>query len=76
MTEAGSVMTMSLAFAKEGFGIKSGGCGTIMRNSEMKIVCPQTGVSLPRNRTGEICIRSFQMMKGTIMLCLFVYFLI
>ncbi|KAL4035905.1 hypothetical protein IC575_004615 [Cucumis melo] len=64
MTEAGSVMTMSLAFAKEGFGIKSGGCGTIMRNSEMKIVCPQTGVSLPRNRTGEICIRSFQMMKG------------
>lgn len=65
MTEAGSVMTMSLAFVKEGFGIKSGGCGTIMRNSEMKILNLQTGESLPRNQTGEICIRSSQMMKGT-----------
>lgn len=65
MTESGSAMTMSLAFAKERFEIKSGGCGTLMRNSEMKIVNPQTGASLPRNQAGEICIRSPQIMKGT-----------
>ncbi|XP_038878634.1 4-coumarate--CoA ligase 1-like [Benincasa hispida] len=64
MTESGSAMTMSLAFAKEGFEIKSGGCGTIMRNTEMKIINPQTGASLPRNQAGEICIKSLQIMKG------------
>ncbi|XP_022135247.1 4-coumarate--CoA ligase 1-like, partial [Momordica charantia] len=63
MTE-GLVFTMSLAFAKERFEVKSGACGTLMRNSEMKIINPQTGASLPRNQPGEICIRSTQFMKG------------
>lgn len=65
MTEAGSVLSMCLAFAKEPFEIKSGACGTVVRNAEMKIVHPDTGISLPRNQAGEICIRGAQIMKGT-----------
>ncbi|CAN4088635.1 unnamed protein product [Withania somnifera] len=64
MTEAGPVLAMCLAFAKEPFEIKSGACGTVVRNAEMKIVDPDTGCSLPRNQSGEICIRGDQIMKG------------
>ncbi|KAF5932638.1 hypothetical protein HYC85_028809 [Camellia sinensis] len=64
MTEAGPVLAMCLAFAKEPFEIKSGACGTVVRNAEMKIVVPDTGFSLPRNQPGEICIRGDQIMKG------------
>ncbi|KAJ9567921.1 hypothetical protein OSB04_003887 [Centaurea solstitialis] len=66
MTEAGPVLAMCLAFAKEPFEIKSGACGTVVRNAEMKIVDPDTGASLPRNQRGEICIRGDQIMKGYI----------
>ncbi|KAJ6713903.1 4-COUMARATE--COA LIGASE 2-LIKE [Salix viminalis] len=64
MTEAGPVLAMCLAFAKEPFDIKPGACGTVVRNAEMKIVDPETGASLPRNQPGEICIRGDQIMKG------------
>ncbi|GAU16187.1 hypothetical protein TSUD_298180 [Trifolium subterraneum] len=64
MTEAGPVLTMSLAFAKEAVNVKPGACGTVVRNAEMKIVDPETGNSLPRNQSGEICIRGDQIMKG------------
>ncbi|XP_045807058.1 4-coumarate--CoA ligase 1-like [Trifolium pratense] len=64
MTEAGPVLTMSLAFAKEAVTVKPGACGTVVRNAEMKIVDPETGNSLPRNQSGEICIRGDQIMKG------------
>ncbi|KAM0942820.1 putative acid--thiol ligase [Dioscorea sansibarensis] len=64
MTEAGPVLSMCLAFAKEPFEIKSGSCGTVVRNAEMKVVDPETGLSLPRNQPGEICIRGDQIMKG------------
>ncbi|RAL41428.1 hypothetical protein DM860_010222 [Cuscuta australis] len=64
MTEAGPVLSMCLAFAKEPFEIKSGACGTVVRNAEMKILDPDTGASLTRNRPGEICIRGDQIMKG------------
>ncbi|KAK9099906.1 hypothetical protein Scep_023336 [Stephania cephalantha] len=64
MTEAGPVLSMCLAFAKEPFDIKSGSCGTVVRNAEMKIVDPETELSLPRNKRGEICIRGSQIMKG------------
>ncbi|XP_016442478.1 4-coumarate--CoA ligase 2-like [Nicotiana tabacum] len=64
MTEAGSVLAMCLAFAKEPFEIKSGACGTVIRNAEVKIVDLNTGSSLPRNKSGEICIRGDQIMKG------------
>lgn len=64
MTEAGSVLAMCLAFAKEPFEIKSGSCGTVVRNADMRIVDPDTGSSLPRNQPGEICIRGDQIMKG------------
>ncbi|KAJ0790271.1 4-coumarate--CoA ligase 2 [Helianthus annuus] len=66
MTEAGPVLAMCLAFAKEPFEIKSGACGTVVRNAEMKIVDPDTGATLPRNQRGEICIRGDQIMKGYI----------
>ncbi|CAN1813487.1 4-coumarate--CoA ligase 2 [Linum perenne] len=64
MTEAGPVLSMCLAFAKEPFEIKAGSCGTVVRNAEMKIVDPETGSSLPKNQRGEICIRGHQIMKG------------
>ncbi|KAH9305050.1 hypothetical protein KI387_009454, partial [Taxus chinensis] len=64
MTETGPVITMSLAFAKKPFPMKSGSCGTLVRNSEMKIIDPHTGLSLPHNQHGEICIRGPQIMKG------------
>ncbi|KAL0464018.1 UNVERIFIED_CONTAM: 4-coumarate--CoA ligase 1 [Sesamum latifolium] len=64
MTEAGPVLAMCLAFAKEPFEIKSGACGTVVRNAEMKILDVETGASLPRNQPGEICIRGDQIMKG------------
>lgn len=66
MTEAGPVLSMCLAFAKEPFEIKSGACGTVVRNAEMKIVEPETGASLGRNQSGEICIRGDQIMKGNL----------
>jgi len=64
MTEAGPVLSMCLAFAKEPFRVKSGACGTVVRNAELKIVDPDTGRSLARNLPGEICIRGQQIMKG------------
>jgi 4-coumarate--CoA ligase len=64
MTEAGPVLAMCLAFAKEPYEIKSGACGTVVRNAEMKIIDPDTSASLPRNQAGEICIRGSQIMKG------------
>ena len=63
MTEA--VLAMNLAFAKEPCETKSGACGTVVRNAEMKIVNPDTGASLPRNQSGEICIRGCRIMEGT-----------
>lgn len=65
MTEAGPVLSMCLAFAKEPFEVKSGSCGTVVRNAELKIIDPETGFSLSRNQPGEICIRGNQIMKGT-----------
>ncbi|KAM1019182.1 hypothetical protein ACFX14_040632 [Malus domestica] len=64
MTEAGPVLSMCLAFANEPFEMKSGACGTVVRNAEMKIVDPDMGASLPRNQAGKICIRGSQIMKG------------
>ncbi|KAF9613909.1 hypothetical protein IFM89_012457 [Coptis chinensis] len=64
MTEAGPVLSMCLAFAKEPLDIKSGSCGTVVRNAEMKIIDIENGTSLPRNESGEICIRGDQIMKA------------
>lgn len=65
MTEAGPVLSMCLGFAKESFPTKSGSCGTVVRNAELKVVDPETGRSLSYNQPGEICIRGQQIMKGT-----------
>ncbi|XP_024545356.1 4-coumarate--CoA ligase 1-like [Selaginella moellendorffii] len=64
MTEAGPLISMSLAFAKTPFAIKSGSCGTIVRNTEAKIVDTETGESLAYGVCGEICLRGPQIMKG------------
>ncbi|KAK2972857.1 hypothetical protein RJ640_028385 [Escallonia rubra] len=64
MTEAGPVLTMSAAFAKQPFPTKSGSCGTVVRNAELKVIDPETGCSLGYNQPGEICIRGTQIMKG------------
>nr|ABY60842.1 4-coumarate CoA ligase 1 [Ruta graveolens] len=64
MTEAGPVLSMCLSFAKEPFETKSGSCGTVVRNAELKVIHLLTGSSLPCNQPGEICIRGAQIMKG------------
>lgn len=64
MTEAGPVLSMCLGFAKQPFPTKSGSCGTVVRNAELKVIDPETGASLPHNQPGEICIRGSQIMKG------------
>ncbi|WCJ27795.1 4-coumarate--CoA ligase [Euphorbia peplus] len=64
MTEAGPVVAMCLAFAKQPFPTKSGSCGTVVRNAELKVIDPETGLSLSYNQPGEICIRGHQIMKG------------
>ncbi|XP_013624266.1 PREDICTED: 4-coumarate--CoA ligase 4-like [Brassica oleracea var. oleracea] len=63
MTESATV-AKSLSFAKNLYKTKSGACGTVIRNADMKVVDTITGVSLPRNKSGEICIRGDQLMKG------------
>uniref|UniRef100_A0A0D6R5H0 4-coumarate--CoA ligase n=1 Tax=Araucaria cunninghamii TaxID=56994 RepID=A0A0D6R5H0_ARACU len=64
MTEAGPVLAMNLVFAKEPFPVKSGSCGTVVRNAQIKILDTETGASLPHNQAGEICIRGPEIMKG------------
>nr|AAS48417.1 4-coumaroyl-coenzyme A ligase [Allium cepa] len=64
MTEAGPVISMCPGFAKHPTQAKSGSCGTIVRNAELKVMDPETGFSLGRNLPGEICIRGPQIMKG------------
>lgn len=64
MTEAGPVLSMSMAFALDPERVKPGSCGTVVRNAEMKVVDPESGVSLPAGEAGEICIRGPQIMKG------------
>nr|AIY34667.1 4-coumarate:CoA ligase-like protein [Albuca bracteata] len=64
MTEAGPVISMCPAFAKHPTPAKSGSCGTVVRNAELKVMDPETGLSLGRNHPGEICIRGPQIMKG------------
>ncbi|KAL8488855.1 hypothetical protein ACS0TY_024962 [Phlomoides rotata] len=63
MTEA-LVLSMCLGFAKKPLKFKAGSCGGVIRNARMKVVDPSTNTSLPRNRTGEICIRGDAVMKG------------
>ncbi|XP_057858163.2 4-coumarate--CoA ligase [Cryptomeria japonica] len=63
MTEA-QVLAMNLGFAKFPFESNPGSCGTVVRNAEMKVIDITSGLSLPHNHTGEICIRGPQIMKG------------
>ena len=67
MIEAGPVLSMCLGFAKQPFPTKSGSCGTVVRNAELKVIDPEIGASLPHNQPGEICIRGPQIMKGMLL---------
>ena len=74
MTEAGPVLSMCTAFAKDPpMPTKIGSCGRVVRNSELKIIDPKTGVSLTYNQLGEICIRGPQIMKGSLFLVFFIF---
>nr|UIP35214.1 4-coumarate-CoA ligase 2 [Leucojum aestivum] len=64
MTEAGPVISMCPGFAMRPTPAKSGSCGTVVRNAELKVMDPETGFSLGRSQPGEICIRGPQIMKG------------
>ncbi|KAI7752669.1 hypothetical protein M8C21_029202 [Ambrosia artemisiifolia] len=64
MTEAGPVLSMSAAFAKQPLPTKSGSCGSVVRNAELKVIDLDTRYSLGYNQPGEICIRGPQIMKG------------
>ncbi|KAJ7982680.1 4-coumarate--CoA ligase like [Quillaja saponaria] len=64
MTEAGPVLSMCSGFAKQPFRTKSGSCGIVVRNAELKVIDPETGCSLGYNQRGEICIRGSQIMRG------------
>ncbi|KAJ9539566.1 hypothetical protein OSB04_026072 [Centaurea solstitialis] len=64
MTEAGPVLSMSAAFAKQPLATKSGSCGSVVRNAELKVIDLNTHYSLGYNQPGEICIRGPQIMKG------------
>ena len=44
--------------------IVEGSCGVVTPNTECKIVDVSTGENLPANKTGELCIRGPQIMKG------------
>lgn len=43
---------------------KRNSVGFILPNLEVKFVDPETGLSLPKNTPGEICVRSKCVMKG------------
>ena len=64
MTEAGPVLAQTLSMCKTPYPVKPGSCGTVVRNAEVKIIDIETGMSLPYNQCGEICIRGPQIMKG------------
>ncbi|PKA55735.1 putative 4-coumarate--CoA ligase 2 [Apostasia shenzhenica] len=65
MTEAGPVISMCPTFAKRPPTFaKSGSCGIVVRNAELKVVDLETGFSCNRSKPGEICIRGAQIMKG------------
>ncbi|CAM6129914.1 unnamed protein product [Calypogeia fissa] len=64
MTEAGVAVSICLNFSKNALPVKAGSGGTILPNTEAKIVDPETGVSYSYNQPGELCIRGPQVMKG------------
>ncbi|XP_073127508.1 4-coumarate--CoA ligase-like 1 [Henckelia pumila] len=64
MTEH-SCITLTHADPNKGHGIaKKNSVGFILPNLELKFIDPETGHSLPKNTTGEICVRSQCVMKG------------
>ncbi|GER30709.1 4-coumarate:CoA ligase-like [Striga asiatica] len=64
MTEH-SCITLSHADPSKGHSVaKKNSVGFILPNLEVKFVDPDTGVSLPNNTPGEICVRSQCVMKG------------
>ncbi|RLU17285.1 hypothetical protein DMN91_009518 [Ooceraea biroi] len=58
MTESGGVITMQFP------SHKTGSCGTVVPNGEIKIIDPDNGKTLGPNQTGEVCLKIATIMNG------------
>jgi len=58
MTEVGGLVTCQLPNHKDG------SCGIVTKNVQIKIVNPESGKVLDPNQSGEIWIKSANMMNG------------
>ena len=58
MTEVGGMITLQLPHHK------NGSCGIIFKNGQIKVVDPKSGKVLGPNESGEIWIKSANMMNG------------
>ena len=61
-TESSPAITMSRVDDPLELRVSTVGCA--LPNTEVKIVCPQTGETLPLGETGELCTRGYLVMKG------------
>ena len=61
-TESSPVITMSRANDSLEHRVSTIGCASL--NTEVKIVSPQTGETLPIGEQGELCTRGYLVMKG------------
>lgn len=62
MTETSPVSFMSLT--NDSLRDRCETVGRIMPHMEAKVVCPETGVTMPINTTGEVCTRGYSVMEG------------
>lgn len=61
-----SCITLTHGDISLGNGVaKKNSVGFILPNLEVKFIDPDTGLSLPKNTPGEICVRSQCVMLGT-----------
>ncbi|MBK5291311.1 MAG: AMP-binding protein [Acidobacteriia bacterium] len=61
-TEASPVITMS--GADDPIEIRVSTVGVALANTEVKIVAPETGVTVERGQQGELCARGYTIMQG------------
>jgi acyl-CoA synthetase (AMP-forming)/AMP-acid ligase II len=61
LTETSPVLTSSIGAP---LGSRPGSVGTLLPNTELRVVDPATGADLGRNETGELVARGPQVMKG------------
>lgn len=62
MTEASPITTMT--DSNDPFGRRVETVGTVMPCQELKIIDPESGLTVPRGTRGEICFRGYNVMVG------------